>query len=306
MNAAASRDCLPNLLIVGVSRAGTTSLFNYLSRHPEICPSATKETHYFTPLRLGNPPRTTVEQYAANFAHCKGEAYRLEATPNYFYGGLPVIRAINSTLSEPRAIVILRNPVDRVWSNYQFKVSRGRSSEDGSFETFVSRCEQVLRGPAEDAANAGSYRALVTGFYVDFIRDWFAEMGPRFTVVFFDDLKRDSREVTIGLLEWLELDPTRLPPTGFEARNATVQPRNALLHRLGLGVAGAVGGHGDRGPVGRLLLTTYKALNSRAAGASMDPAMRNRLDRIFQEPNRQLGRELAARGYTLPEWAAPG
>ena len=44
---------LPNLVIAGVPKAGTTSLFNYLAQHPDICPSDVKETRYFEPLRYG-------------------------------------------------------------------------------------------------------------------------------------------------------------------------------------------------------------------------------------------------------------
>ncbi len=44
---------VPNLVIVGVVKSGTTSLFNYLSQHPDICPSDVKETRYFDPLRFG-------------------------------------------------------------------------------------------------------------------------------------------------------------------------------------------------------------------------------------------------------------
>jgi hypothetical protein len=295
---------LPNLLIVGVSKAGTTSLFNYLALHPEICPSRTKEPHYFSPIRVGEPPAGDLEQYLANFGKCRDERYRIEGTPVYFYGGLPVIRAIDATLPGVRAIVSLRNPVDRLWSNYQYKVSRGQTGEDGSFEAFVDRCEQVLAAPPDVAARAGSHRALLTGFYVEFIRDWFVELGPRFKVVFFDDLKRDARSVIAGLLEWLGLDPDQLPEIDLVARNVTTQPRNMQLHRLGLKVRGILGvDSGDRGALGRLAVGVYKSLNMRKAVVKMDPQIRGRLEQIYAESNRELGAELAAHGYTdLPEW----
>ena len=94
---------LPNLLIVGVGKAGTTSLFFYLSQHPDICPSAQKEPRYF---RLGDdeelPP---IESYARHFAACRNERFVLEASPQYFKGGPRSIELIREHLGRPRVIV---------------------------------------------------------------------------------------------------------------------------------------------------------------------------------------------------------
>src|SRR3954463_13629169 len=92
---------LPNLVIAGVAKAGTTSLFNYLAQHPDICASDVKETRYFEPLRYGEvlPP---IESYTAHFRHRQGERYALEATPTYFYGGRDVPPGIRVTLPPGR------------------------------------------------------------------------------------------------------------------------------------------------------------------------------------------------------------
>src|SRR4051812_35809281 len=69
----------PNLLIAGVSRAGTTSMFHYLGQHSEICTSDVKELRYFTPLRYGEP-LAPVDTYTGHFQGCLGRRYALEAT----------------------------------------------------------------------------------------------------------------------------------------------------------------------------------------------------------------------------------
>src|SRR5206468_11965479 len=110
----------PNLIVVGVPKAGTGSLFAYLSQHPDICPGDEKEIgyfNYFNPLRhSGEPP--PLKEYAKHFAGCGDQRYRFEATPTYSYGGTPVIEAMKRLLASPKIVLTLRNPVDRLWSAY--------------------------------------------------------------------------------------------------------------------------------------------------------------------------------------------
>src|SRR4051794_6897093 len=77
---------LANLVVIGVNKAGTTSLFDYLGRHPDIGLSDVKELRYFSPLRYGESLEP-LASYAEHFDHCLQERYAVEATPSYFYGG---------------------------------------------------------------------------------------------------------------------------------------------------------------------------------------------------------------------------
>jgi hypothetical protein len=294
--------CLPNLLIVGVSKAGTTSLFSLLSQHPSICPSRVKEPHYFSPIRTGGKPQMSLEKYAGNFAACAGALYRVEATPVYFYGGRRTVDAISATLTEPRAVVSLRNPVDRMWSNWRFKLSRGEL--EGSFEEFVDACEAVLNGPPRGGEKAGSLRALITGRYIDFLGPWIEQMGDAFRVVFFDDLKKDPAALVDGLFHWLGLERGDLE-LDVTARNQTFEPRYAGVHRAGLRLRRLGGDRILRSPAGRLAAGAYRSMNTRESRAQLDPQMRSRLEETFEEPNRRLAEYLRSRGYDrLPDWLA--
>src|SRR5688572_22585305 len=91
---------LPNLVIAGVPKAGTTSLFSYLTQHPEVCGSDVKEPRYFNPLRLGSE-LGPIEDYAAHFGHCAGQRYAMEASPGYSYGGGPLARGLREALPDP-------------------------------------------------------------------------------------------------------------------------------------------------------------------------------------------------------------
>ncbi len=122
---------LPNLVIVGVSRAGTTSLFNYLGQHPDVGSSEVKELRYFTAVRHGQ----ALEPLASYAAHFRGrtQTYAMEATPGYFRGGHAVASALDETCPSARALVCLRTPVDRCWSWFRFVKSRDRIPKDMSF-----------------------------------------------------------------------------------------------------------------------------------------------------------------------------
>src|SRR4028119_1824807 len=88
---------LPNLIIAGVAKAGTTSLFNYLAQHPEVFPSDVKETRYFDALRFGEQ-LDPLERYAEYFRRRTSERYAVEATPSYFQGGSRTAGAIRPAL----------------------------------------------------------------------------------------------------------------------------------------------------------------------------------------------------------------
>ncbi len=93
---------LPNLLIAGVPKGGTSSLFRYLAQHPDICPASVKEIAFFNPLRREGGTLPSLDTYRKHFAHCEGEEYAMEATPSYCYGAKRMIEAI----SRPSAVLV--------------------------------------------------------------------------------------------------------------------------------------------------------------------------------------------------------
>ena len=146
---------MANLLVAGVPKAGTGSMWAYLTRHPDICGADEKEVGYFNyynPRRhTGEPP--PVESYARHFAHCGDQRYALDATPTYSYGGRPVIEAVQSILDRPKIIITLRNPVDRLFSAYTFQRTLGNITglrealdEVGTDELSTLTAEDLVAG----------------------------------------------------------------------------------------------------------------------------------------------------------------
>lgn len=295
---------LANLVVIGVSKAGTTSLFEYLGRHPDVGLSDHKELRYFTPLRYGEPLEP-LASYTEHFRNCVTERYAVEATPGYFYGGRPLARALRETCGPVRVVLSLREPGDRCWSWFRFVKSRMRIPKELSFDDYLDRCEQLRRAGVDARIENQAYWGLGGGCYSEWLDDWIDELGEDLRLVFFDDLVSDPTEVVNGLFDWLELDPEQGATTGLETANKTEQYRNRTVQRTAV----AVNRRGERffrryPRLKRGMRSLYYGLNRPASGQAMSPASRQRLDRFFQPYNSRLATQLARLGLDLPEgWA---
>jgi Sulfotransferase domain len=296
-----------DLVIAGVPKAGTGSLFAYLAQHPDICASDEKETGYFNyydPRRhTGTPP--PIETYARHFAHCSGERYALEATPTYSYGGKPVIAAIRSVLGEPKIIITLRDPVDRLWSAYTFQRSLGNTPAGmASFEQYVDLLEDRRRNGASLVPGDGLHGLLI-GFYADYLGDWLDEFRDDLRIVFAEELRRDPASVVEGLCSWLGLDTGVVATLDLGVRNPTRHPRSTRLAK----VASAARRRGDLVPAavrGRVR-DVYFRLNSGTLTERLDPDTRRRVEELYRESTEATAQMLAAHGYReLPPWLRVG
>src|SRR5215467_6288621 len=168
---------LPDFLIIGGQRCGTTSLYYYLTDQPCVYPAATKEVHFFDDHFASG-----IDWYRAQFPTSAYKNYveRVrhqhfltgEASPYYlFHPHAP--RRISAALLYVKLIVLLRNPVDRAFSHYWLEV-KGRY-ESLSFEEAI-RCEQErIAGECEKMVNDENYHSfkyrrfsyLTRGIYID-------------------------------------------------------------------------------------------------------------------------------------------
>ena len=113
---------LPDFLIVGAQKSGTTSLYDYLSQHPQLLPSFEKEVHYFNGGLLPTVDiyKKGTAWYRANFPvkrKADAQAITFEASPLYLFNPL-VPKRIFDLLPQVKLIVLLRNPTDRAISHY--------------------------------------------------------------------------------------------------------------------------------------------------------------------------------------------
>ena len=114
---------LPDFLIIGYQKCGTTSLYNYLAQHTNIAPAGRKETHYFSisywrGINWYKSYFPTIFTKKKKGGKTNGKFITGEASPQYIYHTYSLDR-IQKTLPNVKLILLLRNPIDRAYSAYQ-------------------------------------------------------------------------------------------------------------------------------------------------------------------------------------------
>jgi len=167
---------LPEFLILGAQKGGTTFFYDLLCRHPEVEPASVKEVHYFD-FHSGE----SEGWYRSHFPALGPEDGRRmitgEGSPYYLFHPAAPERAAR-VLPQVRLIALLRNPVDRAYSHYHHSIRRGRESL--GFEEALEVEALRLRGEAEkilederyDSFNHQWFSYLRRGIYVDQILAW--------------------------------------------------------------------------------------------------------------------------------------
>ena len=168
---------LPDFLIIGTQKGGTTLLYYLLCQHPRIEPAAEKEVHYFDTPKF----QKGEDWYRSNFPPPSSESGQKvitgEASPYYLFHPLTPKRAAH-LLPNARLIALLRNPVDRAYSDYQNRLREG--IEFLSFEEAIEAEEERIKGEKEQilseegyfSPNHRRYSYLTRGIYVDQLEDW--------------------------------------------------------------------------------------------------------------------------------------
>jgi hypothetical protein len=221
-----SQRTLPDFLILGGQRCGTSSLYKYLGRHPQIAPSLRKEIEYFT---IDYPRGES--WYRAHFplearrtlTAARGRGLKtFEATPDYLFDPRAPQRTA-ALLPDAKCIVMLRDPVERTYSHYHHNVRLGQ--EDLTFREAIAAEDDRLahdigvlqqtparQDPADRVLNFRRFSYVSRGEYADQISRWL-DHYPRdqFLFLMADDLFSHPQETLHRILEFVDL-PLWAPP----------------------------------------------------------------------------------------------
>jgi hypothetical protein len=268
-----------------------------------VCPSDVKEIRFFTALTEGDGVLPPLDSYARHFTECGAADHRLEASPQYFHGGGPVVSAMRSVLPSAHVIVLLRDPVERLWSTFRFMRSRlADLPPDMTFESYVDACLAVRARREPLSAENRLYWTIQGGFYEEYLDPWLEGFGDRFRLVFFEQMVADPAGTVRSLVSWLGLEQDPVEGFTYSVENRTVQVRSAFLQRIAL-LFNREDVLGRRRRIKAPLRRAYYALNRRAEPEGMRPETRRSLEQLFAPGNAALAHRLAALDYTdLPGW----
>ena len=211
---------LPDVVILGTQRGGTTSLFDWLAVHPSVTPSTTKEVHYFDRF-YANGDRW----YRSHFPLKVSSRLSMEATPYLLFYPLAPERVAADLPPSTRFIVLLRDPVQRAVSQYWH--SRRLRAEDQPLGVALEREDERLAGQEQVVLAGGdsfayrnfSYQAR--GRYAEQLRRWFALIErDRFLVMESEEICGPSEAGRV--LAWLGLSARDVP---FPASNDAPRDR---------------------------------------------------------------------------------
>jgi len=197
---------LPNFLIVGAARSGTTSLYHYLDQHPDIYFSETKEPcflAYARGLYKGEVHRhavTDLDNYVKLFSPGISNEWRGEASAIYLHLHTEVINNIEFYIphhKDLRIIMILRNPIERAFSQYMRNVRN--LQETISFEEAIRmETERKSKGFNSD------FFYIERGFYHDQVKD-FVEKFKYIKVILYEDFSKDPLKEIDDIFDFLQL-----------------------------------------------------------------------------------------------------
>ena len=208
---------LPDFLIIGAQKCGTTSLYEYLVQHPSVGTSIEKEVRYFN-----NHFDKGVNWYKAHFptrlrrfaAGSQGDGRFLtgEGEPSYLPNPVAPQR-VKDLIPDVKLIVMLRDPVKRAYSHYMHRFVRDRESR--TFEEVVATDKELLKHgwenlPTGDLIRLGHlhYSYLARGYYADQLQIWLS-VFPReqFLIICAEDFFSGTQAIFDDVLEFLGLGP---------------------------------------------------------------------------------------------------
>ncbi len=288
---------VPEFLIVGAAKSGTSSLHSYLSKHPDIYMPEKRKELYFWHVATntnrsiidhtgeGNIP-IRLDEYVEYFKDARKDQVTGEACPSYLYFHDHVLQNLqqhHTNWRDVKIIIILREPVSRIISQYRFVCKKRLDPEFLSFsDSLKVEADRVERN-----------ELLPDLFYTDVSKyaeqvEFYLKNFNNVHVCLYDDLKGNPRELLESLCGFLRVDSAKLPEFDFEVVNASAGAKK-LKHPLIVQKARSAG----RLLLGWLPEGLKVSLREKVEGALSEPVIIpnrevDRLNEMFREEVKRL------------------
>jgi hypothetical protein len=230
---------MPNFLIIGAAKAGTTSLYQYLKQHPQVYMSPIKEPMFFSfegaTLDFRGPGdeaymskgiiKTNLKDYCALFEDVAEQKAIGEASTSYLYSPRAAER-IRHYIPSAKLVAVLRDPVERAYSYFMNHVKHGYEPSDDLISVFEQEEKRIEDhwSPFWHYKNNGFYYQQLKRYY-----DLFD--AAQIQVHLYEDFTEGPDRVLRDILRFLEVDDAFMPDISIR-HNTTLLPRSVTVARL--------------------------------------------------------------------------
>lgn len=231
------RKILPNFIVIGAPKAGTTAVEQYLHQHPDIYMSPLKNPAFFIwqdreRLFYGRNVVNHLASYHALFQYHKKEKAIGEVSPGYLPDHSAPAR-MKKLLPDIRLIALLRNPVERAFSQFWFNRQIGAERITEFREALLTE-QEIMRGKAPGESQPKYIRG---GFYHRHLMRWFEFYDPsQFKLIVYDDFSLNPSAVMSEIFRFLGVDESFVPDVSRK-HNVTQVPKIGWLDKLGRGLS---------------------------------------------------------------------
>jgi len=196
---------------IGAQKSGTSWAYTCLYEHPEVC-IPVKEIHFFSRPRYSEG----TAWYENHFKHCAPGAKRGEWSTSYLYSE-EAPKRIHACYPDAKILAILRNPVDRAYSQYRNTVRSGEISKDMTFEEYSAKDESTWK--------QGLYAEQLERYFQYFKRE-------QVLVMIYEDIKKDPVAFMRRIHEFLNVEPDFVSSMVHTEVNVGRTPKLVLIERV--------------------------------------------------------------------------
>ncbi|NUO09142.1 MAG: sulfotransferase [Candidatus Brocadia sp.] len=202
---------LPNFIVVGAPKSGTTSLFYYLKQHPDIYLPVRKELHYFSYEYLKENTKgpgdkdvlsslcANRREYESHYIEVKNERMIGDISPSYLYY-CNVSGRILSELGKIKIVMVLRNPVEKAYTQYMHLIRDNRETLL-FYDALMEEQKRMLAGWSD------IWRYAESSLYAERVNKYISIFGPdNVKFILFDDFVIAPDEVMRSLFKFLNVD----------------------------------------------------------------------------------------------------
>ncbi|MDB0006964.1 sulfotransferase [Flavobacteriales bacterium] len=224
----------PNFFIVGAPKSGTTSLYHYLKQHPDISIPEKEPRYFIKDSILGVSEEDPIKPYLLRSSILdekkyfdlykdKTEKILCDSSTQYLFHHDEVIPKIKALANEPKILILLRNPIDRAYSNYQHNLS---TFENLSFEKAINQEQQR----SDKKFNSFWYYQGLS-LYSNQVSAYQKEFKD-VKVLFFEDFIEDINGTLSDIFDFLEIDSSFEPSNFMVNKKSTGVPKRKWVNSL--------------------------------------------------------------------------